>query len=388
MKTIYMDNSASSRMLPEVLDAMKPAMLEFYGNASSVHHKGREARKLLEDARGRFASLIGARPEEIIFTSGGTEADNLALRGVMLANKKKGSHIVTSAIEHHAVLFVCRSMEKDVCTVDYAPVDKDGIVDLEALKKLLRGDTVAVSVMHANNEVGTIQPIPQVAAIAHEKGAVCHTDAVQSVGKIPIDVRALGVDLMSVSAHKFHGPKGVGALFVKKGTRINGISFGGHHERNLRPGTENVAGILGMVKALEIAVVSMEKRMQKLKSLRDKLEKGIAGSVPEITFNGHREKRLPHMANIGFRYVEGEGIILSLDELGICVSSGSACTSDTLEPSHVLTAMCVPAEHAHGSIRFSLSEDINEADVDFTVKSVADVIEKLRKMSPLYNKKK
>ncbi len=388
MKTIYLDNSASTRVLPEVLDAMKPVLLEDYGNPSSIHHKGWEARKILENARKRFADLIGAAESaEIIFTGCGTESDNLALRGTLLANEKKGRHIITSAIEHHAILYVCENLACGSCTVDFAPVNRDGIVDPDDVKKLIRNDTVIVSVMHANNEMGAVQPLREMADACHERGVLFHTDAVQSMGKIPVNVRDLGVDMLSVSAHKFHGPKGVGALYVKKGTRINKISFGGHHERNMRPGTENVAGVVGMVKALEIAVAGMDERAKKLSSLRDRLEEGLSAKVPEIAFNGHREKRLPHITNVGFRYIEGEGIILSLDELGICVASGSACTSDELKASHVLTAMGVPAEHAHGSIRFSLSEEITEEDVDYTVDAVAKVVEKLRKMSPLYNGK-
>jgi cysteine desulfurase len=372
-------------MLPEVLDAMRPVMLERYGNASSLHHKGREAKRILDDARVKIAALIGASsPEEIIFTSGGTESDNLAVFGTLKASRKKDVHLVTSPIEHHAILRICENMPKGECHVSYAPVDKDGIVDVAGLEKLIRDNTVLVSVMLANNEIGTIQPIREIAEICGARKVTCHTDAVQAVGKIPLNARDLGVDLLSFSAHKFHGPKGVGGLYVKKGTRIKKTTFGGHHERHLRAGTENVPGVVGMAKALEIAVGGMDGRAKKLASLRDRLESGVAARIPEVTFNGHREKRLPHIANVGFTYVEGEGIILSLDDEGVCVSSGSACTSEKLEPSHVLSAMGVEPVHAHGSIRFSLSEDITEADVDYTINTLEKVIKRLRQMSPLY----
>lgn len=382
-----MDNSATTRMFPEVLDAMRPVMLEDYGNASSLHHKGREARRILEDTREKIAAQIGAESREVIFTSGGTESDNLALLGSLKAHAKKGRHIITSPLEHHAVLLVCRNLAKDTCDVSYVAVDADGIVDLDDLKNMLRDDTVIVSIMHANNEIGVIQPIEKIAEICRERGVTFHTDAVQSVGKIPVNARMLGVDMLSMSAHKFHGPKGIGAMYIRKGTRLRKTAFGGHHEHNLRPGTENVPGAVGMAKALEMAIDGMDARVKKLALLRDRLEAGISGRVEEITLNGSRNRRLPHIANIGFKYIEGEGIILGLDDVGVCVSSGSACTSDTLEPSHVLLAMGVLAEQAHGSIRFSLSEDITEEDVDFTVDAVAGVVGRLREMSPLYHRK-
>ena len=385
-RAVYMDHSATTPMRREVVDAMLPWLKEKFGNASSVHAFGREARAAMEAAREKVASRLGAQPEEIVFTSGGTESDNLALVGAANAARKNGKHIVISAIEHHAVLNTCNRLQQNGFEVAQLPVDNTGLVDPEALRRALRPDTTLVSVMMANNEVGTIEPVAELAAIAHEAGALFHTDAVQAVAKAPVNVDELGVDLLTLSAHKFYGPKGVGALYRRKGTRLHPIMRGGHHERGMRPGTENVPGIIGLAVALELALLEMPQEMERLRALRDRLQAGIVGSIDDVQVNGHPERQLPHLLNVSIVGVEGESMLLTLDGRGVAVSTGSACTSGTLEPSHVLIAMDVPAEITHGSLRFSLGRMNTDEDVDYVLETLPAVIGPLRDMSPIYKK--
>ncbi|MEK7449178.1 MAG: cysteine desulfurase NifS [Planctomycetota bacterium] len=386
-KTIYLDHSATTRIHPEVKEAMMPCWDDFYGNPSSLHHKGREARQGIESARATIAGYFNCDPKEIIFTSGGTESDNLAIFGVAKALKTKGNHIITSAIEHHAVLNTCSQLKKEGSEVTFLPVDKFGLVSLEELKKSIRPETILISIMYANNETGVIQPVEEIGRLAREHKIVFHTDAVQGIGKIKIDLNKLPVDLMTGSAHKIYGPKGIGLLYIRKGTRLLPSQVGGHHEFKRRAGTENVAGIIGFAKAVELAHQQMDTNNKKTADLRDRLQDGIVKNIPEVQVNGHPTARLPNLLNISFKYVEGEGIILNLDTNGICVSSGSACTSESLEPSHVLGAMGLPAEDAHGSIRFSLGLANTAEEIDFTVDCLIKTIDKLRQMSPLYKKK-
>ncbi len=382
---VYLDHNATTQTHPEAVKALIPYYETYFGNASSIHRFGREAKKALEEARGNVASLIGAKsPDEIVFTSGGTESDNYAIKGVARALKDKGNHIITSSIEHPAVEKPCRFLEKNGFTVTYLPVDQYGVVDPEVLKKAITDKTILITVMYANNEVGTIEPIKEIAKIAKEKGITVHTDSVQAIGKIPVDVQDLGVDLASMSAHKFYGPKGVGALYIKKGTKITPMQLGGHHEKNRRAGTENVPGIVGMGKAAQIVARMMKDEFARIKTLRDRLHKGIEGSVKETRLNGHPDKRLPNTLNISFEYLEGESIILNLDMEGVSASTGSACTSGSLEPSHVLTAMEVPVVSAQGSIRFSLGMINTDGDIDYLLEKLPPIIERLREMSPLY----
>lgn len=386
MKKVYLDHNATTPTDPLVLEAMLPYYKDIFGNASSVHEFGRLARKGIDEARLKVARLLGAKdPDEIVFTGSGTEADNFAIKGAADSLRSKGSHIITSSIEHHAVLSACKFLEKNGFQVTYLPVDKFGIIDLEELKKAVTDKTILISIMYANNEVGTIEPVEEIAKIAKQKGILFHTDAVQAVGKIPIDVLKLGVGLLSLSAHKLYGPKGVGALYIRKGVKLTPLLHGGHHEKNRRAGTENVAGIVGLGKAAELAAKNMKEETVRIKTLRDRLEKGIMGSIKYTYLNGHPENRLCSTANISFEYLEGEGIILNLDMDGVGVSTGSACTSGSLEPSHVLTAMGIDAVKTQGSIRFSLGKDNTEEDVDYVVKVLPPIIERLRKMSPLYH---
>jgi cysteine desulfurase len=384
MRLVYMDHSATTPVRPEVVEAMQPYFTERCGNASSVHGPGREARRAVEDARRSIALLLGAAPEEIVFTSGGTESDSLALRGAAAAHGT-GGHVVTSAVEHKAVLVTCEALEREGYEVTRVPVDSFGLVDPEELRRALRPQTVLVSIMLANNEVGTVEPVKELAALAAETGVLFHTDAVQAVGKVPVDVAHLGVDLLSLSGHKFYGPKGVGALYVRSGTRIEPVQVGGHHEGGLRAGTENVPGIVGMARALELACEEMPREGPRLARLRDRLQRGLTEQVPAARLNGHPEQRLPHLLNLSFANAEGESMLLSLDAVGVCASSGSACTSGTLDPSHVLTAMGVPPEQAHGSLRFSLGRDNTEGDVDYVLERLPAIIGRLRQMSPLTN---
>jgi len=384
MKRVYMDYAATTPVAPEVLEAMAPYMTEHFGNPSSIHSFGREAKQTLEKARETIATLLEARPEEIVFTSGGSESSNLAIKGCAEAYSRKGRHIITTSVEHHASLDAVKHLSKNGFEATYLPVDRDGLVDLNALKNALRDDTILVSVIHANNEVGTIQPVKEIVEIAHEKGALVHVDSVQVVGSLPVSVRDLDIDLMSMSAHKFYGPKGMGGLYVKRGVRILPLIHGGPHEKKLRAGTQNVAGAVGMAKALELAVERMGDEVPRLTGLRDKMIEEITSRIDHVRLNGHRIKRLPNNVNVSVEYVEGEAMLLNLDLKGIAVSSGSACSSGSLEPSHVLMAMGIPHEIAHGSLRFTLGRSTTEADVEYVVSSLADIVAKLREMSPLY----
>lgn len=362
---------------------MTVAMTENFGNPSSVHSFGRAAKKALEEAREQVAQLIGAQPSEIVFTSGGTEADNLAVVGAAMANSKKGKHIITSGIEHHAILDSCKWLAKNGFEVTYLPVTSEGLVRVEDLAAAIREDTILISIMHVNNEVGTIQPIAEIGKIARERGIIFHSDAVQSVGKIPVDVNELQVDLLSVSAHKIYGPKGVGCLYIRKGTRVEPRSFGGGQERKRRPGTENLPGIVGFGKAAELARINLPEE-QKLITLRDKLIDGLLERIPDCQLNGHRYQRVPTNVNVSIRYLEGEALLLSLDLKGIAASSGSACTSGSLDPSHVLLAMGICHEIAHGSLRMTLGRDNTEEDIDYVLEELPIIVDRLRKMSPLY----
>jgi cysteine desulfurase len=383
MNRIYMDHSATTPMAPEVLEAMMPFFREKYGNASSLHSFGREAREALEASRDKAAALVGAEPEEIIFTSGGTESDNIALKGVAYRNKGKGRHIITTAIEHPAVLEVCRNLEGQGFEVTYLPVNERGLVKLEALEEAVRRDTVLISVMHANNEIGTVQPLEEIGRIAEEKDVYLHTDAVQSAGKIPVDVSELGVDLLSISGHKLYGPKGVGALYVRMGTRIESVIQGGGHERNLRSGTENVPGIVGLGRAAELAVDEMPREMERLRGLRDWLAGYVLENVKDSWVNGDMAKRLPSNLNFGFRHVEGESLMLFLDAKGIAVSTGSACSSHKLEPSHVLTALGLKPEECHGSLRISIGRSNTREEAEYVGSSILEAVERFRAISAL-----
>ena len=387
MKRIYMDNAATTRVTEPVFEAMRPYFCETFGNPSSVHAFGREARKAVEQARRQVAAALGAQAGEIYFTGSGTEADNWALRGAAYAQKARGRHIITTQIEHHAVLHAAEQLEKEGFEVTYLPVDGDGVVSLEALEKALRPDTTLVSIMTANNEIGAIQPIREAAKLAKAHGALFHTDAVQAIGCVPIDVKADGIDLLSLSGHKFHAPKGVGALYIRSGVKLQRLIYGGAQEKTQRGGTENVASIVGMGKAIELAMESMESRNAYVSGLRDRLIEGILRRIPETRLNGHRTRRLSGNVNVSIRYIEGEALLLSLDMKGIAGSSGSACTSGSLDPSHVLLAIGLPHEIAHGSLRLSLSEENTAEEVDYTIDALVEIVERLRAMSPLYEKK-
>ena len=380
-RPVYMDHAATTPVRPEVVEAMLPYFSERFGNPSSIYALAREAKEAVEEARGRVAAAIGATPEEVYFTSGGTEADNWAVKGVAL--RGKGDHIVTSAIEHHAVLHPCQALEKQGYRVTSLPVDEFGRVEPAAVEEAITDATVLVSVMAANNEIGTIQPIAEIGRVAHDRGVPFHTDAVQAIGAFPVDVDEMGADLLALSAHKFGGPKGVGALYVRKGTRIGTFMDGGAQERGRRAGTENVPGIVGLGCAIELAVAEMPQNAPRLAGMRDRLIRGILDAIPEIRLNGHPTERLPNNVNVAFRYVEGESILLMLDALGIAASTGSACTSASLEPSHVLTSCGLPPEEAHGSLRLTLGSRNTEEDVDYVLSVLPGVIERLRKMSPL-----
>ena len=387
MKRIYMDNAATTRVTEPVFEAMRPYFCEIFGNPSSVHAFGREARKAVEQARRQVATALGAQAGEIYFTGSGTEADNWALRGAAYAQKARGRHIITTQIEHHAVLHAAEQLVKEGFEVTYLPVDGDGVVSLEALEKALRPDTPLVSIMAANNEIGAIQPIREAAKLAKAHGVLFHTDAVQAIGCVPIDVKADGIDLLSLSGHKFHAPKGVGALYIRTGVKLQRLIYGGAQEKTQRGGTENVASIVGMGKAIELAMESMESRNAYVSGLRDRLIEGILRRIPETRLNGHRTRRLSGNVNVSIRYIEGEALLLSLDMKGIAGSSGSACTSGSLDPSHVLLAIGLPHEIAHGSLRLSLSEENTAEEVDYTIDALVEIVERLRAMSPLYEKK-
>ncbi|ADQ45872.1 cysteine desulfurase NifS [Caldicellulosiruptor kronotskyensis 2002] len=383
-KIIYFDHAATTPLKKEVLDEMMPYLTDQYGNPSTIYKLGREAKKAVELARERVAKALNADIQEIYFTSGGTESDNWALKGVAFANKDKGKHIITTTIEHHAVLHPLKYLESLGFEVTYVPVEPNGIVDPHRIKEAIRNDTILISVMLANNEIGTIQPVKEIAKIAKEKGIIVHTDAVQAVGQIPVDVKDLGVDLLSLSAHKFYGPKGVGALYIRKGTKIHPFSHGGAQERNRRAGTENVAGIVGLGKAIELATQNLSEYAAKLQKLRDKLIDGVLSKIDYVRLNGDRHQRLPNNANFSFEFIEGESLLLMLDMKGIAASSGSACTSGSLDPSHVLLAIGLEHEVAHGSLRITLGEDNTEEDIDYLLEVLPEIVSRLREMSPLY----
>jgi cysteine desulfurase len=383
MKRIYMDHSATTPVAPEVLEAMLPYFSEKFGNASSLHSFGLEAKEALEESREKVAGLLAAQPEEIVFTSGGTESDNLALKGIARKNQKLGKHIITTGIEHPAILECCRNLEKEGFLVTYLPVTDEGLVDLATLESAIRPDTILISIMHANNEVGTIQPLEEIGRLAAEKDIYLHTDAVQSVGKIPTNVDSLGVDLLSLSAHKLYGPKGVGALYIRKGTKLESIIQGGGHERGLRPGTENIAGIVGLAKAAELSGETMNSEAERLADLRDRLAELVLGRVKDAWINGTMKRRLPGNLNFGFRYVEGESLLLFLDSRGINVSTGSACSSHKLEPSHVLLSLGLKPEECHGSLRVTLGRSNTVEEVDYVGQGIAEAVERFRGISAL-----
>jgi cysteine desulfurase len=373
-------------MRPEVLAAMAPVFTENFGNASSIHWFGQQAKSMIDDARQHVARLINAEVSEIVFLSGGTEADNFAIRGIAESQKARGRHIITSRIEHHAVLHTCKDLEKQGYDVTWIPVSRDGVVDPEDVRRAIRPDTILISIMHANNEIGTIQPIAEIGKIAEEADVYFHSDGVQSTGKIPVDVRALKVDLFSMSAHKIHGPKGVGALFIRKGTILKPQMTGGGHERNRRSGTENVAGIVGFGEAARLARAGLTTEMPRVAALRDRMESGLKAAIELIHINGENASRLPNTSNIMVDYAEGEGMVISLDLKGVAVSTGSACSSGSMEPSHVLTAIGKTPDEAHGSLRFSLSSMNTEEDVDYIVGILPGIVERLRELSPHYKR--
>ncbi len=383
MKRIYLDYAATTPVHHEVLQAMLPYFTESFGNPSSIHSIGQEAKLAIEQARGKIAELIGARSDEIVFTSGGTEADNFALKGVAFANESKGNHIITTKIEHHAVIETCKFLEKLAFRVTYLPVDEYGLVDPDDVRKAITNKTILISVMHANNEVGTIEPIAQIGKIAKEAGIYFHTDAVQTVGHIPVNVDELGVDLLAMSAHKLYGPKGVGALYIRKGTKLVSFMHGGEQERRRRASTENVPGIVGFGKASELARQDMDEEAKRLSYLRDKLITGLLERIDHIKLNGHPSNRLPNNVNISVDFVEGESMLLNLDLEGICASTASACSSQSLEPSHVLLAMGLSHEQAHGSLRFSLGKWTTENEIEHVLDVMPRIVAKLRAMSPL-----
>lgn len=383
-KRIYADNAATTKVAPEVVDAMLPYFTETYGNPSSIYNEGRTARVAVEKAREQVANAIGASPKEIYFTGSGSEADNWALRSTARALSKKGNHIITSAVEHHAVLHTCQDLEKQGFEVTYLPVDKYGMVSPDDVKAAIKDTTIMISIMFANNEIGTIMPIAEIGKIAKEAGVVFHTDAVQAVGNVEIDVKAMNIDMLSLTAHKFHGPKGCGALYVRQGVKLMSFITGGAQERMRRAGTENVPGIVGLGKAIELATANIKEKQEKLIALRDRYIKKVLETVPYSRLNGHPTERLAGNANISFEYIEGEGLLLSLDMKGIAASSGSACTSGSLDPSHVLLAIGLKHEQAHGSLRTSFGEDTTVEDIDYMVDAIAEIVTRLRSMSPLY----
>lgn len=384
----YFDNAATTPVREEVLQEILPYFREYYGNASSIYSIAKESKKALEAARAKVAAAIGATPDEIYFTAGGSESDNMALRGVVNASKKEKKHIITTKIEHHAILHTAEFLETKGVDVTYLNVDEFGKISLEELENVIRPETVLISVMFANNEIGTIQSIAEIGEIAKKHGVLFHTDAVQAVGHVPIDVEKLQVDLLSMSGHKLGAPKGIGAIYIRKGTRISPLIFGGAQEKKLRAGTENIAGIVGLGKAAELAVAEMEETTKKLTALRDKLIHGILESIPDSRLNGHPTDRLPGNCNISFSYIEGESLLLLLDALGIAASSGSACTSGSLDPSHVLMAIGLPHEIAHGSLRLTIDRENTEEQVDFILEKLPGLVQRLRDMSPVYPGKK
>ena len=383
-KLIYLDNAATTKTAPEVVEAMLPYFSEAYGNPSSIYSLAGESRKAVDQARETIAKALGARPEEIYFTAGGTESDNWALKAAAEFYRKKGNHIITTKIEHHAVLHSCQWLEKQGFEVTYLNVDENGVVRLEELKAAIRPTTILISVMYANNEIGTIQPIREIGEIAHEHGILFHTDAVQAFGQLPIQVDDCHIDMLSASGHKLNGPKGIGFLYIRKGVKIRSFIHGGAQERKRRAGTENVPGIVGLGKAVERAVGTMEERTETERRLRDYLIDRVLKEIPYARLNGHRSQRLPGNANFSFQFIEGESLLIMLDMEGICGSSGPACTSGSLDPSHVLLAIGLPHEIAHGSLRLTLNEEITKEELDYVVDTLKRIVEKLRGMSPLY----
>jgi len=383
-KNIYFDHAATTPVRSEVLEAMMPFFSDKFGNASSVYGYGRESKKFVEDSRDKVAKALGAQSKEIFFTGSGTEADNWAIKGIAYGNRNKGNHIITSSIEHHAVFHTCNYLEKEGFEVTYLPVDKYGLVDPEQVRQAIKPETILITIMYANNEIGTIQPIGEIGKIAKEKGVIFHTDAVQAVGAIDIDVEQLNVDLLSLSAHKFYGPKGVGALYIRRGTKITPFMHGGAQERGKRASTENVPGIVGLGKAIEIATTNIAVTTQHIKALRDRTIDEVLKNIPYTRLNGHREKRLPGNINFSFEFIEGESLLLMLDMKGIAASSGSACTSGSLDPSHVLLAIGLPHEIAHGSLRITIGAENTQEEIDYLISILPSIVEKLREMSPLY----
>lgn len=383
-KLIYLDNAATTQVYPEVLDAMLPYFTEYYGNPSAIYSFAGESKKAVDEARTNVAALINARTEDIYFTGGGSESDNWALKATAEAYESKGKHIITSRIEHHAILHTCAYLEQKGYEVTYLDVDEDGKISLEELEKAIRPDTILISIMSANNEIGTIQPIKEIGKIAHDHGVLFHTDAVQAFGHIPIDVEEMNIDMLSASGHKINGPKGIGVMYIRKGVKIRSFIHGGAQERKRRAGTHNVPGIVGIGTAAKLAKENMEERSAKEIALRDHLIERVLKEIPYTRLNGHRTDRLPNNANFCFRFIEGESMLILLDQAGICGSSGSACTSGSLDPSHVLLAIGLPHEIAHGSLRLTLSEETTKEDADFVVEQIKGIVERLRSMSPLY----
>src|SRR5437588_3505024 len=389
MNRVYLDYNATTPVEPEVLDAMLPYFSSAFGNASSIHTFGQRARAAVETAREQVAALIGTRPQEIFFTSGGTESDNHAIFGIVGSSTTpsgRSPHVITSFVEHEAVLNACQALEKQGVDVTYLHVDQDGLIHLEDLRGALRTETVLITIMHANNELGTIQPLEEIGRIAKQADVCFHTDAVQSAGKIPIDVNRFQLDLLSLSGHKLYAPKGIGALYVRGGTRLKQLLYGGHHQRGMRPGTENVAGIVGLGKAAEMASISLENDARRLSALRDQLEHGLVNRIPHSRIHGGRAPRTPNTANLAFPGVEGEALLIALDLKGLACSTGAACSSGAVEPSHVLTAIGLPAEEARASLRFSLGRHTTQADIDFALQVVPTAVAQLRQLSPTYQK--
>lgn len=387
-KRVYLDYSATTPVKKEVLDEMLPFFTESFGNPSSIYSYGREAKQAVDLARDKVAKAMNVDSKEVFFTSGGSEADNWAIKGIAYANKKKGNHIITSKIEHHAVLHTCEYLEREGFEVTYLDVDENGIINLKDLEKSVKDTTILISIMFANNEIGSIQPIKEIGEIAKKKGVYFHTDAVQAFGNVEINPKELNIDLMSVSAHKIYGPKGIGALFVKKGVNIHPFIHGGAQEKRRRAGTENVPAMVGFGKAAEIAIANLSDHIDRLTSLRNKLINGVMSKIPYVRLNGHSTLRLPGNTNFCFEYIEGESLLLSLDMLGIAGSSGSACTSGALDPSHVLMALGLTHEIAHGSLRLTVGDFTDEADIEYVLDKLPNIVQRLREMSPLYEKVK
>ncbi|MDD3653807.1 MAG: cysteine desulfurase NifS [Desulfotomaculaceae bacterium] len=385
MKKVYFDHSATTPVHPLVAEEIIPYITGKFGNPSSIHFLGREVKKEIENAREKVSRCIGAYPEEIVFTSGGTESINMAIKGAVYANRWKGNHIITSAVEHHAVLDTCKALTEEGFTLTVLPVDRYGMVILDALAEAITEQTILISIMHANNEVGTIQPVSDIGRLAREKGILFHTDAVQSMGKIPINVDDLQADLLTVSGHKFYAPKGIGVLYIRQDSNWQPVNHGGGQERRRRHGTENVSGIIALGKAMELVVSELKDESQRLARLRDKIIKGVLERIPYVHVNGHPTKRLPNLVNFTFEYVEGESLLFSLDMAGIAASSGSACTADSVDPSHVLLAMGIPTEIARGSLRLTLGRDNNDEDIEYLLDVLPPVMGRLRAMSPFFN---